>query len=90
VARRQPLERRPGLEDLDRLGLGHQPHARAAVRLALDQALVLEAHQGGPDRRARHPELGAHVGLHEALIRRELAAHDRLPEPEVAVVGGKA
>ena len=37
-------------EDLDRLAVGDVPHARALVRLADDEPLLLEADERGPHR----------------------------------------
>ena len=77
LAGREPLERGARLQDLDGLLLGHQPHARAAVRLALDQPLVLEPDQRRPHGRARQLERAAHVGLDEPLVGHQVAAQDR-------------
>ena len=43
VAGGQPLQRHPRLEDLRRLVLAHQPDARAAVALVLDEPLLRRA-----------------------------------------------
>jgi hypothetical protein len=78
------------LEGLHGLLLGDDPHARAAVRFADDQPLVLEPEEGRSHRRPRQVERAAHVGLHEPLIRHELAPQDRLAEPEVTGVVARA
>ena len=83
LTRGQTFEGGPRLQDLYRLGLRNETDARAAMRFALDQPLVLQAHERGTHGRARHPELAAHLRLHEPLVRGELAAHDRLAQPEV-------
>ncbi len=81
---REPFEHGAGLEDLDRFLVRDRPDARAAMRLAHDETLLLQADQRVPHGAARHLERRAHVGLDEARVRRELAAHDRVAEGVVA------
>ena len=80
----EPFEHGAGLEDLDRLLVRDGPHAGAAMRLADDEALLLEADQRRAHGAARHRELRAHVGLDQACVRRDRAAHDRLAERVIA------
>src|SRR3954452_2659255 len=86
LARGQALERGTDLEDLDRLALGHTAHARAAVALALDEAVVLEAHERHAHRAAPHAEPARQVLLDEPLARQQVARDDRVAQSLVSVV----
>ncbi len=83
----ETLEHGAGLEDLDRLTVRDLTHARAAVRLPDDEALLLEPDQRISDGAARHVEARHDVGLDEPGVRRDLAADDRLAELVVVRVG---
>ena len=83
----EPLEHGARLEDLDRLAVRYLAHARTAVRLPDDEALLLEPDEGVPDGAARHVERRHDVRLHESRVRRDLAAHDRLAKLLVVRVG---
>ena len=67
----RPFEHGAGLEDLDRFLVRDRPHARAAMRLADDEALLLQTDQRRSHGAARHRELRAHVGLDQARVRRD-------------------
>jgi hypothetical protein len=85
-ARRQAFEHLARLEDLDRPRQRHHAYARAAVPLALDEVLLLEPHERGPDRRAADAQRLDEVGLDEALVRLQLSADDRLVQRAVGLV----
>jgi hypothetical protein len=92
VARGHALERRPRLEDLDRLALIHHPHAGAAMALVLDEPFVLEPSERGSHRCAPDPERLRQRHLDQALVRLQSPADDRLSDrvlgpPHLAVQG---
>ena len=76
----EPLQHRPGLEDLDRLALVDEPDPGAAVSLVLDQALLLEPGQRGADRRAPDAERRGQIGLDEPLVGLQAPADDRVAQ----------
>ena len=65
----KPLEDGAGLQDLDRLVVADLPHARAAVRLADDEPVLLETDERGSHRAARHVERRRDVRLDETGVR---------------------
>lgn len=85
VVGREALERRARLEDLDRLGLRHEPHARAAIARADDEAVVLEPDQGPPDRRPADAEMVGQVLLDEPCVRRQQPLDDLGSEATVGL-----
>jgi hypothetical protein len=87
VACRQTVENSPRLKRLDSLLLRDRPHARAAVWLALDEAILLKARQGGAYGRPADVVLMGQVHFNQALVRLKLAAEDRLVQALVALVG---
>ena len=82
----QPFQDGAGLQDLDRLLVRDLPHARAAVRLADDEPFLLEPDERRSHGAARHLEGRAEIGLDEARVGREVAAHDGVAERVVAGV----
>ena len=85
VTRRESLERGAGLEDLDRLDLGHASHPGAAVALALHEPVMLEPDERHPHGRASEPEPLAQVLFEQSLARQQLSAHNRLAQILVTV-----
>jgi len=74
-------------EDLSRrLGIGRAAVRMALVRLVLDEAVVLEAHERHPDRRAPEAEPAGEVLLDQALAGQQLARDDRVAQGPVSVV----
>ena len=78
VPRHQLLEGDAHLLDLERLPVGDPAHPRAPVRLALDEALLLEPDEGGADGRPAGAEQLGQVGLDQPLVGMQAAVHDRL------------
>ena len=69
VASGHPSSRGARLEDLDRLALVDQPHPRTAVADVLDEPLLLEPRERGPDRGPADAEHARQIGLDQMLIR---------------------
>ena len=67
-------------------GVAHAAHARAAVALALDEAVVLEADERHADRAAPQAQPAGEVLLDEALAGQQVARHDRVAQGLVSVV----
>ena len=80
LADRQPFENCAGLEDLDRLLVRDLAHARSAVRLSYDEAVLLEPDQRRAHRTPRHTEGRADVRLDETGVGGDVAADDRRPK----------
>jgi hypothetical protein len=89
-----------GAAQLDRVGdvtLGKGPHRVAAVGQGLQQPLLLQAHEGRPDRRARDAEALDQRQLRDAGPARQLPRQDHLAQPQLGldrlrgagVVGGQ-
>jgi hypothetical protein len=87
ASRDQRLEVAANLEDLDGLLDRDEPDSRAAVVLALHQALLLEADERGADRRAAGAERFGEGGLDEALVGLELPRDDGVSESLVGCFG---
>src|ERR671933_558374 len=90
VARRVPgcqtLQHGTRLQDLYRLRLGDEAHARATMVLALDGALLVEASQRGTHGNSPKAKGLHHVFLHQALSGQKSAGHDRLAQLSIALV----
>ena len=87
--RDEAFDRLPDLGDLDCFGDGHLPHARAAIRLHLNQALGRQLDQRVAQHEAARAVLLGQFGLDQALARCVGAAQNCLAEliAHVGVVG---
>src|SRR5205807_5335159 len=74
------LEGDPDLLDLERLLVGDQPNPGPAIRLASDQAFLVEPDQGGANAGSTGPEQAGKVCLDQPLVGLEPAADDRVSE----------
>ena len=80
VSRHQLLEGDPDLLDLERLLVGDQPNPGPAIRLASDQAFLVEPDQGGANAGSTGPEQAGKVCLDQPFVGLEPAADDRVSE----------
>ena len=81
--RGQAFERAAQLDGVLDVALGELAHHVAAAGQGLDQALLLQAHEGGADRRARHRQPIDHREFGDALAGREFAADDHLAQRQL-------
>jgi 3-hydroxyisobutyrate dehydrogenase-like beta-hydroxyacid dehydrogenase len=81
---REALEHGARLQDLDGLLVADSANARAPMRLANDEPVLLEPDERGAHGASRHVEGRREVGLDEAHVGREVAADDGLAQRVVA------
>jgi len=80
LARHHGLDREPGFGDLDGFLVGDGAHAGAAVRLADDEAFLIEHGQRHADIGAVDAEPLGEFDLDQPLVRRQPAARDRIAQ----------
>jgi hypothetical protein len=76
----QLFEDHPHLLDLQSLAIGYQPDARATVRFAADQSLLIQPNECGTDRRPAGVQPKREIGFDQALVGVEATADDLTPQ----------
>ena len=88
LAHDQALDRDADVEQVPHFFAGHQRHERAAVALALEQALVAERLDGGAHRRAGDAELAREIHLGQRRAGLDRAVKDLLAQRDDDGFGG--
>jgi hypothetical protein len=87
--RRQRLQGSDDREGVARVARRERRNPRVAVRLRLDEAVLLESCEGLPDRRAAEAEPLGELGVLELLARLERPVEDRVAKTCVRLVAEK-